>query len=148
MNNPDTWLTNYERQHAARRKLSQGNKAAVMDALAAVQISLVLITFDGEGDSGQIHGITASRGDIEVPLPETKVIFQESNWGNAEPVARSLTLEEALEYLCYDLLEIKHGGWEINEGSYGEFRFDIPARTIALEFNSRFTEVSTTHHSF
>ena len=32
-----------------------------------------------------------------------------------------------------------HGGWENNDGAYGEFCFDASARSIHLEFNERFT---------
>lgn len=148
MNDAEILMMKYERQRQARRKLSQANKATVMDALAAVDISLVVISFDGAGDNGQIEEITANRGDTKVPLPDTEVSFQETKWGVEEPVVTSLTLADGLEHLCYHLLEFEHDGWGNNEGSYGEFRFDVAKRTIKLEFNARFTEVSTTHHSF
>jgi hypothetical protein len=50
--------------------------------------------------------------------------------------------------LCYDFLEEEHGGWENNDGEFGEFLLDVLKRTVELEFHGRFTDVSTSHHSF
>jgi len=37
-----------------------------------------------------------------------------------------------IEDWCYNQLENQHGGWEINEGSQGDFTFDIENKTITL----------------
>ena len=58
------------------------------------------------------------------------------------------TLEEAIENLCYDYLEETHGGWENNDGGFGEFRIDVAKRTVELEFNGRFTDTCTSNHTF
>ena len=39
-------------------------------------------------------------------------------------------------------------GWEINEGSYGTFSFDVLNRKISLEFNERVESVNTTEEIF
>ena len=59
MNNLETTMSNYERHCQARKELGKANKAAIFDALAAANISLVSVEFDGEGDSGQIDNLTA-----------------------------------------------------------------------------------------
>ena len=41
-----------------------------------------------------------------------------------------------------------HGGWENNDGAYGEFCFDASARCIHLEFNERFTSSELFTHDF
>lgn len=38
-----------------------------------------------------------------------------------------------IEDWCYRVLEDLHGGWEINEGSYGNFNFDTVNKVITLE---------------
>jgi hypothetical protein len=53
-----------------------------------------------------------------------------------------------IEHLCYELLEHKYDGWEINEGAYGEFVFDAADREIALTFNYRISDVETSSHTF
>jgi hypothetical protein len=148
MNNPDQLLSNYARQREIRKRLGPINKAAILDALAAGAITLVLVQFDGIGDSGQIEDITAMRGDASVPLPEATVKIHTAEWGAVDPVIKELPLAEAIETLCYDFLEDKHAGWEINDGSFGEFQIDVTERTVDLEFNGRFTDVSTSHYSF
>jgi hypothetical protein len=59
-----------EREHTSRAaKLLPANKTALFDALAAASITVVVVTFDGYGDSGQIENIEAKAGDEIVPLP-------------------------------------------------------------------------------
>jgi hypothetical protein len=144
----DTFMSKYNRYHQALAKCSEGNKGTVFDVLAAGSITEVLVEFDGAGDSGQIESMSAMRGQETVPLPQVNVTLQRLSWGDTEPVAADGILQEAIETLCYDYLEVTHDGWENNDGAYGEFRFDVATRTIELEFNGRFTDVSTSNHTF
>ena len=61
---------------------------------------------------------------------------------------RRLSLEDVVEQLAYDFLSDTHGGWENNDGAYGEFCFDANARCIHLEFNERFTSSELFTHEF
>jgi hypothetical protein len=144
----ETFMSNYERHRQALAKLSQANKGAVFDVLVATNITLISVEFDGEGDSGQITGLLAFRNDERVELPATNLTIQQVSYGDAEPVTAESPLQEAIETLCYDLLEESNGGWENNDGAYGEFRLDVATRTIELEFNGRFIDVSTSNHTF
>jgi hypothetical protein len=45
-------------------------------------------------------------------------------------------------------LNEEHGGWENSDGAYGEFRFDVGARSIHLEFNARFMDATNYSHDF
>jgi hypothetical protein len=148
MNDPDSTMASYERYRQAQAKINASNKAALFDALDAAKITEVQVDFDGEGDSGQIGSVTASCGEERAALPETTVTIRQSSWRDAEGVATEMKLEEAIETLCYGYLEQEHGGWENNEGGFGEFRFDVAARTIALEFNGRVIDTHTTNHRF
>lgn len=148
MTDAETFTKNYERQCEARRKLGQINKAAIFAVLAAADIDLVLVTFDGEGDSGQIQDITANRKDQPVPLPEVKVKLQQAVWGETEPQVSEVNLQHAIETLCYDFLEDDHAGWENNDGAFGEFRLDVAARQVELDFNFRYTDVFTNHLTY
>lgn len=69
------------------------------------------VDFNGSGDSGYIDDNMTS--------------LQKSD---AREISESLN-----EYL-YDFLESRHGGWEINEGSYGFFIIDIDKKTIELDY--------------
>lgn len=67
---------------------------------------LVVLDFNGSGDSGYIEGSFSTGGSVPPSI---------ENW-------------------CYDVLENNFGGWEINEGSQGYFNFDLVNRIIELEF--------------
>jgi hypothetical protein len=54
----------------------------------------------------------------------------------------------ALETICYDFLEQEHGGWENNDGAFGEFTFNVAERTVELEFHGRYMDISTSTHTF
>ncbi len=131
-----------------RRELGAGNKTAIFDVLAAANIHLVLVEFDGEGDSGQIESLTVVHNEEPVAMPVASVTLRQTSWGSDEPVTFEFTLREGIEALCYDLLEEEHGGRENNDGAFGEFRLDVVKRTVELEFHGRFTDVSTSHHTF
>lgn len=75
------------------------------------------VTFDGGGDSGYIQDVDSE--DREVP----KFILD----------------------ILYEVLEENYGGWEINEGSSGEFVVDYGANRIFTKisiFGSEFKEIN------
>jgi hypothetical protein len=64
----------------------------------------LVLKYNGGGDSGYI----------------------ESNFESGQPVPTEV------ENWCYQQLEENFGGWEINEGSQGEFQFDFNEKTVIL----------------
>ena len=135
--------TDQDRQYATLADtIRPANKAALFDALAGAGITAVLVQFDGCGDSGQIESIEARIGENPVDLPDMKIEIARSHWGNPE-IERSVFLaRDAVEQIAYEFLEETHYGWENNEGAYGEFAFDVAARTITLDYNERITEAT------
>ncbi len=130
-----------EAQQAARSRLAEEvgpvNKAAILAALAAAAITSVVVTFDGSGDSGQIESVDARTGETAAELPATDVTIGSPLWDGSGVETRILPLAEAIEQLAYDLLEDTHDGWEINEGAFGEFSFDVAKGVIRLDYNER-----------
>jgi hypothetical protein len=124
------------------------NKDEFFAALAAAEISLITVTFDGEGDSGQITNVEAYMADNLVALPTSAISLRSLQWNSDEVTVEQKPLQAAIEILCYDFLLQEHGGWENNDGAYGEFTFDVAARTVELEFHGRYTDVHTTTHTF
>ena len=142
-------LAEQTERDAAETTLRTKNKEALFDGLCLVGIAHVLVTFDGSGDSGQIESIDACNStDQSVTLPAAQIVFAGIDWQSKAPIERRLTLEQAVEELIYDLLADTHGGWENNDGAYGEFCVDARARSIHLEFNERFTSSELTSHDF
>jgi len=144
MNIQDIYSTYVETQAAANER----NKATVIEALIAVSITRVVLTFDGAGDSGQIESVTAFRGDAKAEIPSTVISFEEVTWGRSVSCAsRDIPLPNAVEDLCYGYLSQMYGGWENNDGAFGEFLIDVANRNIEFEFNGRYTEYSTETHT-
>lgn len=124
------------------------NKAALFDALSAASVTTVIVQFDGYGDSGQIEGIEARSGDTALALPEGTIAFAEPRADNSGLEQSSLSISDAIEAMAYGFLEETHGGWENNEGAYGDFTFDVTNRTITLAYNERMMESDYSEHSF
>ena len=145
---------NHEDNEAKCDGATRQNKTVVFDALAAAGITEVMVEFDGYGDSGQIQSIAAYTGDSEVELPTTTVTFHDviRVWrGGYEDIIENVEqrpITKAMEGLCYAYLEKRHGGWEIDDGSFGHFEFAVAPRTISLEFNQRETSVITGFDEF
>ena len=137
-----------ERHSANVTKANGLNKAAVFDALSAAGITTVHVNFDGEGDEGQIEYVGAFAGDKRMDFPSAPVTLYSAAFQRAEITSREMPLKEAVEELCYGYLEQEYGGWENNDGAFGEFTLDVAERRIALEFNGRFTDYVQTNHTF
>jgi hypothetical protein len=151
----ETTMTNFaecsKRYHDHNNALAEANvlnKAVVFDALVTAGITRLTIEFDGEGDSGQLNGVAAYMEETSVTLPLVPITLHRSQFNTNNLITCNETLKNAVETLCYDYLEQKHGGWENNDGAYGTFEFDVGNRTIGLEFNERFVDTSTHNHTF
>ena len=141
-------LADYAAHDQRAAALWPANKTAVLDALAAAGITTVTVTFDGYGDSGQIEDVTAQCGETIVDLPPGEVSLASATWNSDDVSTAQVEIAAALEQHCYDLLEQSHPGWENNDGAFGEFVFDVAARTITLDHNERYTASETFTHEF
>lgn len=122
------------------------NKAIVFAALTEAGIHRVTVDYDGSSDSGQIENVEAwDANNDRIPFP-SGVNIQPAAENPDHPLPEQ-NLEAAVETLAWDYLEI-YSGWENNDGAFGTFVFDVPARTVTLEHNERYTEVNTTSHEF
>jgi len=72
----------------------------------------ITVNFSGGGDSGQLDGF----------------------YSGGYPIEENGVLEDAL----YTLLNQHQGGWEINEGSQGEFDINCKDKTIVLNFGMNY----------
>ena len=142
----DRIIRQYDERQRRRAELRPANKAALFDALTAAGITTVVVSFDGYGDSGQIEGIDARGTEGELAMPSTDVELAVARFDEDEPEPRCLPLGQAIEELAYDALADLHGGWENNDGAYGEFVFDAEKRTIRLDYHERYTATDDYSH--
>ena len=142
------WETKRAAQDLVRAELQPLNKAALFDALAAAGVTLVVVSFDGYGDSGQIENVEVKAGDTVVAMPESTIEIAEAVSDQPEPNRTTISITDVIEHLVYDLLTDTHCGWENNDGAYGDFTFDVAERTITLDYNERYTESEYSQHVF
>jgi hypothetical protein len=142
--NAEDFTTAWRKYEEAIARANTINKAPVFEALRAAGITDVTVDFDGGGDSGQIESLVAFQGETPTGLPEIKVPQVSAEWGLSDLISAEISLERAIEDLCYGYLQQTNAGWENNDGAYGEFTFDIAEGTIELDFNARFTDSAST----
>lgn len=149
---PDAIIDYHAQEAAYRRRLDEAlptTKAIIFEALAAADISHVVVTFDGSGDDGRIESVTAVGPESaarELPAIDVEVTIPEF-WFEATP-SRRAPLAEAIDGLAWSILECTHGGFENDEGGYGEITFDTAEHTITLEMNVRRMESDYHEHRF
>jgi hypothetical protein len=148
MTDTDHVASAYEKHAALLKQANALNKITVFDALAAARITRVVVTFDGEGDSGQIQEAIAYIEAKETSIPELTIPFNSAPWNATELAITESTLEETIKDLCWDYLSDQYGGWENNDGGYGEFILNVAQREIELDFYARYTDSTHYNHTF
>ena len=130
----------------------------LFDTLAQTKVSSIEVSFEGCGDSGQVEdvdytdangkSIDVSKKIVKGSLTTAYMQYSEKTKQLEQGQSKEGTVREIVEEICYDKLGASHGGWELNEGSYGTFFFDVAARKVRLEYNERIEEVRTSEESF
>ena len=124
-------------------------KRALFEALAQAGIHTVVVCFDGSGDSGQVETVDGfDSGNNLVQLTTDTIGFSEVDFESSSIRVEQKAARAVVEIMTYDFLRQTHGGWENNDGAYGEFTFDVAEQTIALDFNERFTDFTNYQHEF
>jgi hypothetical protein len=134
------------------------NAKLLFDTLQETRVVSIEVTFDGCGDSGQIESVVYEdhRGkEVSEPKLLVKGSFtgKHHEWDDEKKTFVEVgggegKVRDIVEQVCYDKLEASHGGWELNEGSYGTFNFDVLNRKVELAYNERIEEVRSSSESF
>ena len=137
------------------------NKAALVEAIKPIGLTRIEVDFNGSGDSGQVDEVRYFKGKKEPKDLETikRTLVQQAKINDSTTyceikkewvtTTKCPTIEELVEQICYDLLSANHAGWEINEGSFGEFVFSFGnSNEIDLTFNQRVESVETTEETY
>ena len=142
------WLVRDQEFAKLRKSALAENKTALFDALAAARIDTVEVTFNGYADSGQVDEAVVDGEGADAELRRINIEIARVEWGSLIVVRETRSVKDAIEKLVYDLLQQTCCGWEINEGAYGDFLFDVGDRTITLNFNERIETSEYTQHVF
>jgi hypothetical protein len=135
-------------------ELVNKNREIVKQLLEKHKIARVEVEFDGSGDSGQIDSVSfidENGEDTDLNAEPCKLFTKTSKFVNGELISEIIEQEDTAEGLIlevvYSLLEAKHPGWEINEGSYGLVTIN-PDGSGQLEYNERVQSVETYNDKF
>ena len=113
----------------------------IWPALRAEKVWEVALRYSGSGDSGSFEEptIVSSDGEgetfffCEVTVKAVTKMSTHVNGSWVEKVEEEdVTLEDALQMVGYWVLEAQVPGWEINEGSTGEVRFNSRSFSVTL----------------
>lgn len=137
----------YEAYRKRQQEFGAVNRKALFDCLDAAGIETAVVTFDGCGDSGQIEDMAVTP-ETDNTVLENCMPYISVDWQCATSKTDDCSVKDVIENVCYDLLSEAHGGWENNDGAYGEFTFDVAGRSIALEYNERYTAVENYGHEW
>ena len=134
------------------QEIREKNKKSVVAFMQANGIERAVIEFDGSGDSGQTEPaviIPNSKQELvyeEITFITFSQCFSGGKW-NVKATEKQASVEEALEDLAYCALEKNHGGWEINEGAYGEITIEADG-SARIEYNQRIETIECEETSF
>ena len=123
---------------------------AMLKAYGAKEIN---ISFDGSGDSGSIDSVNIYNGekninpDFSVEYTETSSRYSDGKWVETHTSVIK-PVKDALEMVCYDMLQETGIDWYNNDGGFGELRVDLDSGEVGLEVNSRYTEYNTDTFNF
>jgi hypothetical protein len=146
----------------------QKNKQKIFNFLSFCKVSNVYINYSGYGDSGAIDSVSFYSGsspEKEKEIKSSKIDswpkisgllryeggFYGSIYNNdqgQQNIEDNITISEAIENFCYDILEFNHPGWEINSGSNGEIALDVRKKTIKLVHNEIIETTETHEHEY
>lgn len=123
----------------------------------ALGVTRVVASYDGSGDSGDFQELCfwfcdpVAQHDSEAMESSTngrRMYFDEFKRQYASPamatVAAPIISPEKLEEFSDTLWNLLPGGWEINEGSFGEIEIDTLKGKIKQQHNERIMETNTT----
>ncbi|MCF3636114.1 hypothetical protein LU298_06315 [Komagataeibacter intermedius] len=144
---PGPYAARWERHEAARRAAAMQNRRIVFDTLTRADIESITVSFNGEGDSGQVEDI-AVLPEERIGVLDTSANMTTVPWPGCDLISEPRPLRDLVEDVCYAALSETHGGWENNDGAYGEFTFDVAEREITLEFNERYVATEYYEHSW
>lgn len=115
------------RELEERKAKASTERTALAVQLLAVGVTQVHIDYDGEGDEGSIGDIEYFKGDERAEIVAI-----------SEPLSEAPeTLRDRIVDIAYAVLEMIHGGWEINEGSFGNLRWNTRTNIITIEHSER-----------
>lgn len=119
------WYEKYMKQRENAENNAADSLRELATRLKPFGVKTLTANYNGYGDSGDFESIDVTPENLNLP----------------DILGAINTTEDSLKDLLWPLLP---GGWEINEGSYGEIVLDIDTGKIRRTHNERIQEINTT----
>jgi hypothetical protein len=124
--------------------------------LDAVGVTRVEATYDGSGDSGDFQDIVfvftdpvaLHDGEARDGMTNGRRMYLEEFKRTHTSADPAILTPVQLDTFVDTLWGLLPGGWEINEGSYGEITVDTRTTKVRLDHNERIVEVNTSHEEW
>lgn len=123
-----------QREEEARARGVAGLKDAI-PFLTRLGVTMITMTYNGEGDSGDIDDFSISGMET---APKTREALDEAL--KSFPAETHAAERFATEELINRAFEILPAGFEINEGGYGQVIIDCENNKVRVEHNQRIVE--------
>ncbi len=130
---PDDWLARRAERQFHEAEILQANKAALLRALARAGISIVVVIFDGCGDSAQIKSVEVRIGNTRVTFPGHQVDILQLDWDQTDPRCHKMSLTAAVRTIFWDILAATNCGCANDDGALSEFTIDVAGHRITLD---------------
>lgn len=117
-------LKKYRLEELVRQEAACVGLKALTAELKALGVVSAEAEYDGSGDSGDIASVGFYAAD-------------------SKDVAVSDELERRFSDAAMDLVCHRHGGWEINEGSFGKVTLHVDAGKVNIDHNERHEECTS-----
>ena len=148
----------YQEERDEKKRKNRESLKEICATLFNAGITLVEVHYDGYGDSGNIEDVLLFKGDKHLKEEEVASLglptstIQEYNYNAKTPtneedryITKECTLVDKIEDCAYDFLP---GGWEINEGSFGDLKINTETAKATLEHNYRIQETEYSEEEF
>jgi hypothetical protein len=142
----------YQARHLEQEKQRRANmkrrRAAILEHARTLDLTEIQITYDGGGDEGNIQDIwghrDGTRGD-EGPDRDsepTNAVDLTTTGPITVGNETFLSLNGLVEAFGWDVLNLHHGGFEINDGGFGNIFINVATSKVKLEKNEHFTDTT------
>lgn len=123
--------------------------------LSGTGAHMIMASYDGSGDSGDMdisvqvkrESLDSSNGQINTASANTGSIY---DWRPlrcfVDPIIaqkNSLITTQMLEEFIDAMYDFLPGGWEINDGSFGEINVEVANGRVSVEHNERIVDINT-----
>lgn len=124
----------------------EANREALLAVLTKLNITDVIIRYEGGGDSGDVAEVTVMPESLMPQLALEQMTHRHVVTGYSDNQyhyhieERLLSVNEALHDFALEWVDVHHSGWENNDGGSGTVTIQVANNRFQLEHTEYYTE--------